>query len=101
MQRRVVADSIDESYQQGRAAVVLRRINFDTMHASRVDNCATMTPTPGNDEQQRPHLSRRLMATLALLVFSTAGTIHYQTPLLGQIGAEFQAGRPRPVPSRR
>ena len=32
------------------------------------------------------------MVTLALLVFSTAGTIHFQTPLLGQIGAEFHAG---------
>ena len=32
------------------------------------------------------------MLVLALLVFSTAGTIHFQTPLLGQIGAEFGAG---------
>ncbi|MEO8134390.1 MAG: MFS transporter [Betaproteobacteria bacterium] len=42
--------------------------------------------------EQGPQLSRRLMLVLALLVFSTAGTIHFQTPLLGQIGAEFQAG---------
>ena len=41
---------------------------------------------------ERPHLSRRLMAVLALLVFSASGTIHFQTPLLGRIGAEFRAG---------
>src|SRR5258706_2766114 len=38
-----------------------------------------------------PPLTRRLMLVLTLIVFSTAGTIHFQTPLLGQIGAEFQA----------
>ncbi len=42
--------------------------------------------------EQGPTLSRRLLLVLALLVFSTAGTIHFQTPLLGQIGAEFNAG---------
>jgi predicted MFS family arabinose efflux permease len=43
--------------------------------------------------EQTPELqlSRRLLVVLTLLVFSTAGTIHYQTPLLGQIGAEFHA----------
>jgi predicted MFS family arabinose efflux permease len=32
------------------------------------------------------------MALLAVSVFATAGTIHYQTPMLGRIGAEFHAG---------
>jgi predicted MFS family arabinose efflux permease len=36
-------------------------------------------------------LTRRLLVVLALLVFSTAGTIHFQTPLLGQLAAEFNA----------
>ena len=33
-------------------------------------------------------LTRRVLVVLTLLVFATAGTIHFQTPLLGQIGAE-------------
>lgn len=36
-------------------------------------------------------LDRRTLAALTLLVFATSGTIHFQTPLLAQIGAEFQA----------
>lgn len=42
--------------------------------------------------EQEPQLTRRLLLVLALLVFSTAGTIHFQAPLLGQIGAEFGVG---------
>src|SRR5213594_2746257 len=36
-------------------------------------------------------LSRGLMAVLAVSVFATAGTIHYQTPALALIGTEFHA----------
>jgi len=36
-------------------------------------------------------LTRRLLFVITLLVFSTAGTIHFQTPLLGQIAKEFHA----------
>ena len=39
-----------------------------------------------------PHpIDRRVLAALTLLVFATSGTIHFQTPLLGQFGAEFNA----------
>ena len=44
------------------------------------------TPTP----PQRP-LDRRLLAILTLLVFATSGTIHFQTPLLGQLAAALNA----------
>jgi predicted MFS family arabinose efflux permease len=47
-----------------------------------------MTPTTPSHPAA---LDRRLLVVLTLLVFATAGTIHYQTPLLGQIGAEFHA----------
>ncbi|MEP7085518.1 MAG: MFS transporter, partial [Betaproteobacteria bacterium] len=43
------------------------------------------------DPAARTPLTRRILVVLTLLVFSTAGTIHFQTPLLGQIGAEFHA----------
>ncbi|MEO7761470.1 MAG: MFS transporter [Casimicrobiaceae bacterium] len=36
-------------------------------------------------------LTRRVLVVLTFLVFSTAGTIHFQTPLLGQIAAQFHA----------
>jgi predicted MFS family arabinose efflux permease len=39
----------------------------------------------------RAHLDRRLLRVLSLLVFSSAGTIHFQTPLLGQLAAQFHA----------
>ena len=39
----------------------------------------------------RNPLTRRLLIVLTLLVFSTAGTIHFQTPLLGLIAKDFQA----------
>jgi predicted MFS family arabinose efflux permease len=47
-----------------------------------------MTSPSANPAQP---LTRRLLVVLALLVFSTAGTIHFQTPLLGQLAAEFNA----------
>src|SRR5436189_5625899 len=46
--------------------------------------------TAPNPKPSAP-LTRRLLVVLTLLVFSSAGTIHFQTPLLGQIGAEFHA----------
>ena len=36
-------------------------------------------------------LDPRVLAAFTLLVFTTSGTIHLQTPLLGQFGAEFHA----------
>jgi predicted MFS family arabinose efflux permease len=36
-------------------------------------------------------LDRRVLAVLTLLVFATSGTIHFQTPLLGKLAAEFNA----------
>jgi predicted MFS family arabinose efflux permease len=36
-------------------------------------------------------LNARLMVLLAVSVFAGAGTIHYQTPMLGAFAAEFQA----------
>ena len=36
-------------------------------------------------------LDRRTLAALTLLVFATSGTIHFQTPLLAQLAAEFHA----------
>jgi predicted MFS family arabinose efflux permease len=39
-----------------------------------------------------PHvLDRKLMVLLTVSVFAGAGTIHYQTPMLGAFAAEFQA----------
>ena len=46
--------------------------------------------TSARAQLQQP-LNRRLLVILTLLVFATSGTIHLQTPLLGQIGAEFNA----------
>lgn len=42
---------------------------------------------PGSSTQ----LTRGLMALLVISVFTTSGAIHYQTPMLGQIAAEFHA----------
>ena len=39
----------------------------------------------------QPTLTPRLLLVLTLVVFSTSGTIHLQTPLLGQLAAEFHA----------
>ena len=36
-------------------------------------------------------LSRGLMALLATTVFTTAAAMHFQTPMLGRIAAEFAA----------
>jgi predicted MFS family arabinose efflux permease len=36
-------------------------------------------------------IDRRLMILLALTMFTASGTIHYQTPMLGAIGASFGA----------
>lgn len=36
-------------------------------------------------------LTRGLMALMVIAVFSTGGAIHFQTPMLGQMGAELQA----------
>jgi predicted MFS family arabinose efflux permease len=36
-------------------------------------------------------MDRRMMRLLAVSVFAGAGTIHYQTPLLGAFGVEFRA----------
>ena len=38
-----------------------------------------------------PSLDRRTLAALTFLVFATSGAIHFQTPLLAQIGAQFNA----------
>ena len=36
-------------------------------------------------------LTRGLMALMVIAVFATGGAIHFQTPMLGQMGAELQA----------
>jgi predicted MFS family arabinose efflux permease len=46
---------------------------------------------PSPSAHAEPPLTRRLLIVISLLVFSTAGTIHFQTPLLGQLATEFHA----------
>src|SRR5438309_3625020 len=47
---------------------------------------------PLNEAVTSPHrLSRGLMILLAVSVFAGAGTIHYQTPMLGAFAVEFNA----------
>ena len=41
---------------------------------------------------ERARLTPGLMGLLVLFVFSTAGTIHFQTPMLPEFGREFSAG---------
>lgn len=40
-------------------------------------------------------LTRGLMALMVIAVFTTGGAIHFQTPMLGQMGAELQASPAR------
>jgi len=46
----------------------------------------------GAPAQQAP-IGTGLMALMVTAVFSTAGAIHYQTPMLAQMAAEFQASQ--------
>ncbi len=50
---------------------------------------AAGSPPPAAPE--RAPLSRGLMALLATLVFATAATVHFQTPILPEFGREFGA----------
>ena len=48
-------------------------------------------PTVPSESPVPPSLTRGLLVVVSLLVFATAGTIHFQTPLLGQLATEFGA----------